>query len=41
MELFLFATTSRPGLGRILSPTQCVLGALTPEVKRPGCEADH
>jgi hypothetical protein len=22
-------------------PIQCVLGALSPEIKRPGCEADH
>jgi hypothetical protein len=37
MEIFLFATASKPAL----EPTQWVAEALSPGVKRPGREADH
>jgi hypothetical protein len=30
-----------PALGSTQPPIQRVLGALSPEVKRPRCEADH
>jgi hypothetical protein len=33
--------SSRPALGSTQLPIQWVPGALSPEVKRPGCEADH
>jgi hypothetical protein len=32
---------TRPGLGPTQPPTQLVLGPISPEVKRPGLEADH
>jgi hypothetical protein len=32
---------SRPALGPTKSPIQWIPGALSPWVKRPGCEADH
>jgi hypothetical protein len=38
-EIFLFATASRPPLGPIQPPIQCVAWALSQEVKRPGREA--
>jgi hypothetical protein len=38
---FLFSTSSRPALGSTQPPVQWVPGALSPEVKRPGREADH
>jgi hypothetical protein len=38
---FLFSTWSRPALGFTQPPIQCVLGALSPGVKRPVREADH
>jgi hypothetical protein len=38
---FLFSTSSRPALGLIQPPIHWVPGALSPEVKRPGREADH
>jgi hypothetical protein len=38
---FLFSITSTPILGRTHSPIQWVPGALSPEVKRVGSEADH
>jgi len=38
---FLFAITSRSTLGPSQPPSQWVLGAISPEVKRPGREADH
>jgi hypothetical protein len=38
---FLFSTSSRPALGSTQPPTQWVPGALSPGVKRLGCEADH
>jgi hypothetical protein len=38
---FLLPTPSRPVLGPTQSPIQWVPGALSPEVKRPGREADH
>jgi hypothetical protein len=37
----LFATAARPALKPTQLPTQCVLGALTPGVKRSRREADH
>jgi hypothetical protein len=39
--IFLFATASRPALGPTQFPFQCVRGALFPELKQPGREADH
>jgi hypothetical protein len=36
-----FSTSSRPTLGPTQPPIQWVPGALSPGVKRPGCEADH
>jgi hypothetical protein len=33
--------SSRPALGSTQPPIQCVPGAVSPEVKRPGREADH
>jgi hypothetical protein len=41
MELFLFATASRPALGPSQPPVQWVLGALTPTAKGPVREVDH
>jgi hypothetical protein len=44
MRFFLIATTSKLALGPIQPPIQCVVGALTPGVKRSGYEgfeADH
>jgi hypothetical protein len=38
---FLFSTSSRPVLGWTQPPIQCVPGALSPGVKRPGRETDH
>jgi hypothetical protein len=38
---FLFYSSSRPALGSTQLIIQCVLGALSLGVKRPGCEADH
>jgi hypothetical protein len=38
---FLFSTSSRPVLGPTQPPIPRVPGALSPGVKRPGCEADH
>jgi hypothetical protein len=38
---FLFSTSSRAGLGYTQPPIQWVHVALSPEVKRPGREADH
>jgi len=40
MGIVLFAM-SRPALGPTQPPLQWVMGALTPGVKRPGCETDH
>jgi hypothetical protein len=37
----IFFTSSRPALGPIQPPIQWVTGALIPEVKRQGREADH
>jgi hypothetical protein len=37
----LFANASRPVLGPTQPPIQREPGALTPRVKRPGCEADN
>jgi Zn-dependent protease with chaperone function len=39
--LLLLANASRPALAPTQPPIQWVPGALTPEVKRPGREADH
>jgi hypothetical protein len=39
--IFLFVTGSRPALGPTQPPIRWVPGALSPEVKRPGREADH
>jgi hypothetical protein len=41
LGIFFFSTASRPALEPIQPPIQWVLGALSPEVKRPGREADH
>jgi hypothetical protein len=38
---FLITTASRPFLGPFQPPAQCVPGALTPEIERPGLESDH
>jgi len=38
---FLFTTVSRPALGPTQPPIQRVSGALSPEVKRPGREAEN
>jgi hypothetical protein len=38
---FLFSTSSRPVLGSTKPPIRWVMGALFPEVKRPGREVDH
>jgi hypothetical protein len=40
-EIFLLSTSSRPVLGPTHPPIQWVPGALYPEVKRPGCKANH
>jgi hypothetical protein len=40
-KIFLLSTLSRPVLGPTKPPIQCVTGALSPGVKRPGREADH
>jgi hypothetical protein len=40
-RIFLFSAFSRPALGPTELPIQWVPGALSPGVKRPGCEADH
>jgi hypothetical protein len=39
--IFVSFTASRPALGLTQPPIQCVLGVLSPEVKRPGNEVDH
>jgi hypothetical protein len=39
--LALFSTMSRPALGPTQPSIQWVLGALSPKVKPPHCEADH
>jgi hypothetical protein len=41
MGIFLFTTASRTALGPAQPPIQWVPGALSVEVKRPGCVADH
>jgi hypothetical protein len=41
LEIFLLTTTSRPTLGPTQPPIQWVTAALSVEVKRPVCEADH
>jgi hypothetical protein len=41
VQNFLFSTASRPALGSIQPPIQWVPGALSPEVKWLGREADH
>jgi hypothetical protein len=38
-KIFLFYTTSRPALGPIQPPNQCLPGTLSPGVNRPGREA--
>jgi hypothetical protein len=38
---FLFTTASRPARGPTQHPILWAPGALSPEVKRPGREADH
>jgi hypothetical protein len=40
-KIFLFSTASRSALGPNQPPVQWVSGAVSPEVKRPGLEADH
>jgi hypothetical protein len=40
-KIILLSTASRPVLGLTHPPIQWVLGALSPEVKRPGSDADH
>jgi hypothetical protein len=39
--IFLFTTASRTALGPTQPPIQCVIGALSLEVKWPGREADY
>jgi hypothetical protein len=39
-EIFLYSTASTPALGPTESPIQWVPGALSPEIKQPGSEAD-
>jgi hypothetical protein len=41
LENFLFITVSRSVLGSTQPPIQWVPGTLSPEVSRPGREADH
>jgi hypothetical protein len=41
LGIFLFTTASRTALGPTQPPIQCVPGALSLGVKRPGREADH
>jgi hypothetical protein len=41
LGIFLFITVSRTALGPTQPPIQCVSGALSLGVKRPGREADH
>jgi hypothetical protein len=38
---FLFSTSSRQAMGSTQPPIQCVPGALSPGIKRPGRETDH
>jgi hypothetical protein len=38
---FRFSTSSRPDVGPLQPPFQWVSGALSPGVKRSGCEVDH
>jgi hypothetical protein len=38
---FLFSTISRPALGPIQPPIQCVPGGLSPQIKLSRREADH
>jgi hypothetical protein len=40
-SILFFSTVFRPALGRTQSPSQWVLGALSPGLKRQGREADH
>jgi hypothetical protein len=40
-KICLFSIASRPDLRSNQSPIQCVPGALSLEVKRPGREAEH
>jgi hypothetical protein len=40
-EIFLSSTASRPALGPTQFPTQCVLGILSSETKRPRFETNH
>jgi hypothetical protein len=40
-EMFLLSTSSRLVLGPTQPPVQWVPGALSPEIKRSGSEADH
>jgi hypothetical protein len=41
MKNFLFSTSSRPALVPTQPPIEWVRGALSPEIKRQGREADH
>jgi hypothetical protein len=38
---FIFSTSIRPALGHIQARFQWVLGAVSPGIERPGCEADN
>jgi hypothetical protein len=40
-KIFLFSTASRPALGPIQPPIQWIPGAISPEIKRQGREANH
>jgi hypothetical protein len=40
-EIFLHSIESRPALGSTQPPTQWVPRALSPGIKRPGCEAGN
>jgi len=37
----MFSIPSRPDLGLIQPPIQCILGAVSLEIKQPGRENDH
>jgi hypothetical protein len=41
LGIFLFTTASRTALGPTQPPIQCIPGALSLGIKRPGREADH
>jgi hypothetical protein len=40
-QIFLFSTASKPAIGPTQPPTQYAAGDPSPEIKRPGREAEH